>query len=166
MQPGYRFFAAELDLFELVRDDHARQREWLQALSRPNLSLPERQQGALELGHWLSVHAAAERATLYATLREQEAGELAVLCSIDEHRYINQLLRELWMLSERASPTAWARAVQALSREIEAHQEEEEHAIFCLLGEHISAQQRVQLAHDYQRETGLQHMLLQPELPA
>lgn len=162
---SYRFFPVEIDLFELLRDDHAQQRECLQHLISAPLDAARRLSGTLELITLLRVHAAAEQRTLYAGLLGQHAGQLPALCCIDEHRHIEQLLPRLLGMAERANDAQWRRAVIELQRELERHQEEEEHAIFCLLGQQLTARERMQLAQNYRREVGLQQLLLQLELP-
>ena len=162
----YHFFPSELDLFELVRDDHARQRERIAHLIMASARGAERRSLLMELITDLRAHAAAEQRTLYAMLQGQEAGQLSALCCIDEHRAVEGLLPDLLMLVEGSDEAAWRRALMHMQREVESHQEEEEHAIFCLLGEQISPLQRSNLARDYQREIGLQRMLMQLEVPA
>lgn len=162
----YQFFPSELDLFELVRDDHARQRERIAQLSSRLLSPPERRQLLMELITELRAHAAAEQRTLYAVLLGKEGGNLSALCCIDEHRTVEALLPNLLLLAAGGDDALWRQALTQLQVEVESHQEEEEHAIFCLLGEQISPIERSHLARDYQREIGLQRMLMQLEVLA
>jgi hemerythrin superfamily protein len=113
-----------MNIFELIRSDHAALRELLNGISGTNANSPERGHLFARLLEAMQIHALAEEQSLYTTLLSWPALTEECRHYVIEHAEVDELLHELER--EDMSHPCWKIRFYRLRHVLEQHMEEEE----------------------------------------
>jgi hypothetical protein len=114
-----------LDALELLKQDHKTVKELLRTAKETEDSKKQRQPFGKSGPSWKPMHA-SKRPFLPGMKKHEELKEM-VLASIEEHRQVKTLLREMGRLSSNKGDTEKVEAkLKVLNDNVEHHAEEEE----------------------------------------
>jgi len=115
--------AGKLDALELLKEDHQRVKELFEEVDATE---DDKQKRKLfkEIKKELETHTRIEESVFYPAMQEYEQLKDMVLESIEEHKQVKKLLRELGKLSKNSD--RFAPKLKVLQENVEHHAEEEE----------------------------------------
>jgi hemerythrin superfamily protein len=115
-----------MDALELLQQDHKTVKELLRAAKETDDSKKQRQLFR-EIRTELETHARLEETIFYPAMAEHEELKEMVLESIEEHKQVKTLLRDMGRLSSSKSSSEKFKAkLKVLNDNVEHHAEEEE----------------------------------------
>jgi Hemerythrin HHE cation binding domain len=139
------------NLYDALRESHARQRSLCTALVRSRGHQPQRRRELLrELRIELAAHAAGEERYLYVPILLHDAGLNSARHALSEHHEIDELVEQLQALDPAGE--AWADKARALSHKVRHHLREEESKFFQVSGKLLSDTQKLRLAGQYRKD--------------
>jgi hemerythrin superfamily protein len=112
-----------MDALELLKQDHKAVKELLQEAKQAEDSKKQRQLFR-EIKNELETHARIEESIFYPAMEEREELKDMVLESIEEHKQVKTLLREMSRLGAKSEK--FKAKLKVLSDNVEHHAEEEE----------------------------------------
>jgi hemerythrin superfamily protein len=139
------------NLYDALRESHARQRSLCTALVRSRGQQPQRRRELLrELRIELAAHAAAEERYLYVPILLHDAGLNSARHALAEHHEMDELVEQLQALDPAGD--AWGETARALSHKVRHHLREEESKFFQVSGKLLSETQKLRLARQYRKD--------------
>jgi iron-sulfur cluster repair protein YtfE (RIC family) len=136
------------DAIDLLKVDHEEIRSLLERVDAADGS--EKARVAEELFELLEVHTAAEERVFYPAVRDavDEAHEI-IAEGIEEHHVVDTLMAEVRELAP--GDEEWDAKLSVIKENVEHHLEEEEHELFPLVEEHLSATDRAEIGAELDR---------------
>jgi Hemerythrin HHE cation binding domain len=139
------------NLYDALRESHARQRSLCTALVRSGSHQPPRRRELLrELRIELAAHAAAEERFLYVPILLHDAGLNSARHALSEHHEVDELVEQLQALDPAGE--AWGNKARELSHKVRHHLREEESKFFQVSGKLLSESQKLRLAGQYRKD--------------
>ena len=139
-----------MNIFQALMVSHQTQRELSARLLDSKQATDESRQLFEELKSELAAHETAEERCFYVPLMQHDQSVDLSRHAIAEHHEMDEMVEELEELDPHA--VEWSVACQKLCDKIEHHLKEEEEKFFPQAGEVLSAEQKEQLAVDYEAE--------------
>ncbi|HEX8178815.1 MAG TPA: hemerythrin domain-containing protein [Pyrinomonadaceae bacterium] len=146
-----------MDVFTLLKQDHAQASEMLQQLEATDAAA-ERQRIFNELKQALDVHAHIEETIFYPLLKQEAETREITVEAYEEHQEVKDLLQQL--SGTQPEGTAWENLVSDLKRAIHHHVKEEETEMFPKASGVLSQQQLTELGTRMQQEKQQQQQQL------
>ena len=146
-----------MDVFTLLKQDHAQASEMLQQLEATDAAA-ERQRIFNELKQALDVHAHIEETIFYPLLKQEAETREITVEAYEEHQEVKDLLQQL--SGTQPEGTAWENLVGDLKRAIHHHVNEEETEMFPKASGVLSQQQLTELGTRMQQEKQQQQQQL------
>ena len=139
-----------MNIFEALRESHARQRDLAERLVQTHGASVERAELFACLKNELFAQGVAEDRFFYIPLMMTDAGLGITRHALSEHHEIDELLEQLQAL-EMSQPS-WLMIAKKLSEKVHHHLQEEEHGFFQQAGKILDDQQKEVLAQQYLKE--------------
>lgn len=139
-----------MTIFEVLRQDHEKQRLLLKILCETHGDTPARREYFEELKQALQEHATAEERHFYMPLMKHDGAVDLSRHGIAEHHEIDELIAKLDS-TEWSSPV-WLKTLKQLREQVEHHLNDEEQGFFQVAGKILSAKQKNELAQSYRNE--------------
>lgn len=138
--------AMATDLYEALRESHARQRLLCRRLLRTTPG-NARRDAFKELRVELAAHAAAEERYLYVAMLMHDAGLSSSRHALHEHHEIDELIEDLQ--APKRAGAGWMAKARALSKKVHHHLKEEERKFFQVSGKMLTQKQKKELGAQY-----------------
>ena len=143
-----------MNALERLKQDHDKVRDLASRFEAAQESDDTEQMRSLaeQICGELEVHAAIEEAVFYPAVRELDVEELNELVaeSIEEHRVVKTLVKEITSLAE-SSDEKLAAKTTVLIENVEHHANEEEQEMFPKVREHMSSDQLEELGRELEQ---------------
>ncbi len=138
------------NIFEVLREDHDRQRKLLKAVQDTSGDEAQRRSTFSELARELDAHAKAEERSLYAAMLAHKTSQPMASHSVHEHNEIDDLVEKLKDM-EFSNPN-WIRTFEDLAHKVHHHLDEEEHGVFQVAGKVLTEQDKTDLVAKFRDE--------------
>lgn len=139
-----------MDIYQLLKQDHARIGDLLAKVSQAERPMRERHQLFHQVRHELMLHMVAEEKIFYALLVEEDIAEGLALEAAEEHHLVKVLLEELG--GQHQDAAQWAARLQVLTELVSHHVEEEETTLFPKVKSVLDREQAKDLAIQVEEE--------------
>lgn len=139
-----------MTIFEALRISHDKQRSYVDAVLRTSGDTQERADAYKQLKEELYAHETAEERHFYIPLMAHDNGVDLSRHAIAEHHEMDELVEKLDGIE--MSSSAWLTTARALGDKVLHHLEEEEQRFFQMAGKLLTAQQKSELAMQYNGE--------------
>lgn len=134
-------------IFDVLREDHDRQRELIDALLETEGTSGDRAELFAELKRELSTHANHEERHFYAPLIHHDLTQSDARHGVAEHKELDDLVERLEGYD--MSGPAWIGAAEDLAHKVRHHLDEEEREFFPVAGKALSDDEKVALGGAY-----------------
>ncbi len=138
------------NIFEVLREDHDRQRSLLKTVQDTSGDEKDRRQSFAELARELDAHAKAEERSLYASMLAHKTSQPMASHSVHEHNEIDDLVEKLKDM-DFSNPN-WIRTFEDLAHKVNHHLNEEEHGVFQVAGKVLTEQDKSELVAKFRKE--------------
>lgn len=139
-----------MNIFEVLRESHDRQREYAELLVQTQGDSAERKVAYERLKAELQAHETAEERCFYIPLMAHDNGIDLSRHAISEHHEMDEMMEELDQ-TEMSNP-GWLVTAKRLSHKVRHHLKEEEQKFFQAAGKLLTSQQKELLADKYLTE--------------
>tara|TARA_R110000744_G_scaffold361799_1_gene469667 strand:- start:565 stop:993 length:429 start_codon:yes stop_codon:yes gene_type:complete len=139
-----------MDIFAALRSDHEKQRLLMKVLVDTTGDSASRRDFFLDLKFQLKRHSIAEERHFYMPLMKLDNTIELARHAIAEHHDIDEFIEQLEQ-TDMSSPV-WLKTMKDLQHKVLHHIAEEEREFFQQAGKNLTAQQKTELAVQYQAE--------------
>ncbi len=136
-----------MNIFEALREDHQKQRTFIEILVKTHGDSDGRKEIFAKLKDALDRHAAAEERHFYVPLMKHDLTQEKARHSVAEHKELDDFIEEL----ETTDPSSsgWVATAKKLADRLIHHLDEEEHEVFQMAGKALTEKQKTDLAKEY-----------------
>lgn len=134
-------------IYERLKSDHDRHREWLAKLAGTEGASDARRKLWNTFYYDVAAHAAAEEVTFYSSLISESDGQSEARHSVAEHHELDEMMKELNEM-DMSSP-GWLTRFKTMKDRYEHHIDEEEEDIFPVAREVIGPDKSGQVAAEF-----------------
>ena len=140
VDPGTSQGKTEADLFDLLRQDHAKARDLFARIEKTSKKeLGTRQEAFSDLEQELLIHMEAEERFLYTALEQHLESREKVLENYEEHLVARTIIGAF--ISLAVDDERWAAKLKVLWELISRHMDEEEHELFKVASQVLDREQ-------------------------
>lgn len=136
----------ELDIVDIIMEDHKQLKELIETLKDSEAELEERRDAFEEFAPLLVTHAKPEEESLYEFMKQDEDLRSEGFEGEVEHILADQLLEEI---QREEDPDIWSAKVKVLAELVEHHIEEEESELLPDFRENSEPEERAMLAEQF-----------------
>lgn len=137
-----------MTIFDVLRDDHDRQRDLLDRLLDTQGDSDDRRKLFGELKTELEAHAGAEERFFYVPLMEHDLTQDKARHSVAEHKELDDFVEQLDEYD--MSAPQWLVTAKELAHRLTHHLDEEEREVFQMAGKALKETEKDELAASYQ----------------
>lgn len=137
-----------MDIYSEIKTDHKAAKSILDDLNtKADLSPDIKRELFSKLKNELRVHNKAEEVTFYSKLTSNRKERILTLEGKDEHRLVEQLLKEIDPMDNNSD--AWAAKIKVLQDLVKHHVEEEEGEIHKEAKKHFTNLEAIRIGEDF-----------------
>lgn len=138
-----------MNIFEAIREDHKKQRTFIDILVKTKSDSEGRTEIFEKLKEELRVHARAEERNFYKPLFDSDRSQDKARHGVAEHQELEELLEELEN-TDMSSP-GWLTVARKLEDRLIHHLDEEEHEFFQIAGKVFTDSEKNTLGDSYRK---------------
>jgi hemerythrin superfamily protein len=136
----------ELDIIDIIMEDHKMLKELIETLKDSETELEERQEAFDEFAPLLVTHAKPEEESLYEFMKRDDELRSEAFEGDVEHVLADQLLEEI---QREEDSDMWSAKVKVLAELVEHHIEEEESELLPEFRKHSNPEERAMIAEQF-----------------
>lgn len=145
------FWGLVTTIFQVLRDDHDKQRTLSSLLTKTHGESQGREELFARLRNKLESHAGAGERYFYRVLMNYDLTQDTARHSVSEHKQIDDLIEKLAKTAAMSS-SGWLPVARELSHLVTHHLDEEEQEVFQLAGKVLGEAELALLAKQYRQD--------------